>query len=185
LTSQQLISGVAQRYARSLFALAQDTGKIDVVAAELTSLQKALDESADFKAFVNSPVIPAQQQVESLKKLFAKFGVSSLTANFVQLLAQNRRLNLLRETIIAYRRLLDESKGVTSAEVISAEPLSENQSRALKEALKSATGKNVTLDPHIDQSLLGGLIVHLGSRMLDTSLKTKLSSLKVALKGTA
>ena len=185
MSTKKLISGVAQRYARSLFALAQDTDKVEATAAELTALRKALNDSADLRAFAASPVIPAQQQMDTLKKLLSKFGVSQLTANFVGMLAQNRRLNLLEECIIAYHRLLDESKGIAAAEVISAEPLSDSQMRALKEALKGATGKDVAVDSHIDQSLIGGLIVKLGSRMLDTSLKTRLASLKVALKGTA
>jgi F-type H+-transporting ATPase subunit delta len=185
LNTQQLISGVAQRYARSLFALAQEQGKTEAVTVELAALQKALGESADFLSFTLSPIIPAQQQVETLKTLFTKFGVSALTANFVQLLAQNRRLNLLNETIIAYGQLLDKSKGLMKAEVTPAEPLSDQQQRALKDALKITTGKDVAIDAHIDQSLIGGLIIRLGSRMLDTSLKTKLASLKVALKGTA
>jgi F-type H+-transporting ATPase subunit delta len=185
LNTQQLISGVAQRYARSLFELAQGEGSADTAAEELSTLAKALQEIPEFRAFTASPIITAQQQINALKTLLPKLGAQSLTSNFVQLLAQNRRLHLLGETIIAYGQLLDKSKGLMKAEVISAEPLSAAQTQALKDALKSTTGKDVAIDAHIDQSLIGGLIVRLGSRMVDTSLKTKLSTLKVALKGTA
>ncbi len=180
----QIISGVAGRYARSLFELAQEDNSVGEVMLELDALAKALEDSADFRAFVNSPLLAAQEQIGALKALLAKSGASKLTANFLALLAQNRRLSLLGEMILAYRHLLEQSKGIASAEVVSAEPLSDNQVLALKEALKSATGKDVAIDAHVDQSLIGGLIVKLGSRMLDTSLKTKLSTLKTALKGT-
>jgi F-type H+-transporting ATPase subunit delta len=180
-----MISGVSLRYARPLFELAKEANSTDAIAEELATLAKALEDSSDFRSFVESPVLSAQEQMDALKNLLPKLGAKNLTSNFVSLLAQNRRLSLLGETIIAYRRLLDESKGVTKAEVTSAEPLSENQMKALKDALKSTTGKDVQIESHIDQSLIGGLVVRLGSRMVDTTLKTKLSSLKVALKGTA
>jgi F-type H+-transporting ATPase subunit delta len=185
LKNQQVISGVAARYARSLFELAQEAGITETVAGELGAVSKALDDVPEFRTFTASPIISAQQQIAALQALLPKLGAKNLTSNFVQLLAQNRRLNLLNETIIAYGQLLDKSKGLMKAEVTSAEPLSGAQAQALKDALKSTTGKDVAIDAHIDQSLIGGLIVRLGSRMVDTSLKTKLANLKVALKGTA
>lgn len=185
MNTQQIISGVAGRYARSLFELAQEENSTDTVAQELDALAKALDVSKEFRSFIEFPILTAQEQIGALKALMAKFGVKGLTANFLGLLAQNRRLYLLPQTITGFQRLLDESKGLTKAEVTSAEPLSEQQRRALKDALKSKAGKDVDIKSHIDQSLIGGLVIRLGSRMLDTSLKTKLSTLKVALKGTA
>lgn len=185
MKNEQLISGVAQRYARSLFELAQEAGKTDAVAQELALLKQALQESREFRAFTQLPTLSAQEQIGVLQKLLPVFAIKNLTANFVQLLARNRRLGLLLQTIVAYEQLLARSKGLASAEVISAEPLTEQQTRALKEALKDSTGKDVTIESHVDQSLIGGLVVKLGSRMLDTSLKTKLSHMKTALKGIA
>ncbi|MES2906865.1 MAG: F0F1 ATP synthase subunit delta [Pseudomonadota bacterium] len=180
-----MISGVAGRYARSLFELADEAKSIDAVSSELASLKKALNDSRDLKAFVESPLLSAGEQISALKQILDKAGVKDLTAKFVQLLAQNRRLNLLSETISGFEKLVAQSKGLTGAEVTSAEPLSENQLGAIKAALKESTGKDVEIETRVDQSLIGGLVVKLGSRMLDTSLKTKLSSMKTALKGIA
>jgi F-type H+-transporting ATPase subunit delta len=185
LSKEQIISGVAQRYARSLFELAQEEKLADSVAEELAALSTALEESTEFRSFARSPILTAQEQIDVLKNILPKLGVKNLTANFVQLLAQNRRLSLLEDAISAYKMLLDRSKDIAKAEVISAEPLSTLQVQTLKDALKGTASKDIRLEQHVDQSLIGGLIVRLGSRMIDTSLKTKLSTLKTALKGIA
>ena len=174
---------MARRYARSLFELAQEENAAEKVETELNTLAQALKESREFRLFADSPVMTAQEKITVLRDLLPKLQIKNLTSNFVLLLAKNRRLMLLSEAIIAYRQLAERGKGRLSAEIASAEPLSQAQAQALKDALKETTGKDVALDAHVDQSLIGGLIVKLGSRMLDTSLKTKLANLKIALKG--
>lgn len=180
---EQIISGVAQRYARSLLELGEEQGRTDVIRDEFAGLSQALQESHELRFLVNTPLLRAKDQIDALDKLLHAMKISGLTANFVKLLASNRRLKLLPQTIIAFRQLLDESRGVTTAEVTSAEPLTESQIAALKNSLKETLGKDVSLKPHVDQSLIGGLVIKLGSRMIDTSLKTRLMTMKTALKG--
>ncbi len=185
MTHLKLISGVASRYARSLFELASEQGAADKVRAELGMLQTALTESRELRELAASPVIAAADQLKALGALVSAMKVSELTGNFVKLLATNRRLSLLSQTITAFENFADEQAGLVSADVTSAEKLSEQQVKALKDALKDTTGKDVTLNQRVDQGLIGGLIVQLGSRMIDTSLKTKLANMKTALRGHA
>lgn len=178
------ISGVARRYGLSLFELADEGKNIDSIRGELAGLKEGLAQSKELRAFVESPLMTAEEQIATLDKILPGMKFSSLVSNFVKLLARNRRLSFLRDSITAFERLADEKKGLATAEVTSAEPLSDQQAAALKSALKETTGKDIALLAHVDQTLIGGMIVKLGSRMIDTSLKTKLNSMKTALKGT-
>jgi F-type H+-transporting ATPase subunit delta len=178
-----IVSGVAGRYATALFELAESAGALDRVQQELAGFAKALDGSADLARLVRSPVFAADEQVKALEALLPKLGVTGLAANFLKLMARNRRLFLARAAIGAYGALLAAKRGSTTAEVTSAEPLTDAQTKALKEALAAAASKkDVDLIARVDPSLIGGLVVKLGSRMIDTSLKTKLAQLKIALK---
>jgi F-type H+-transporting ATPase subunit delta len=180
--TSQHISGVAERYAVSLFELALETGSADKVGADLDRFQALLDESEDLRRLVASPVFSAEEQRKAIGAVAAKAGVSGTVANFLQVIARNRRLFALPGMIRAYRAMAAEHRGEITAEVTSAHALTAAQEDELKSALKGVTGKTVTIAVTVDPSILGGLIVKVGSRQIDTSLRTKLSTLKLALK---
>lgn len=176
-------SGLAGRYAQALFDLAADRGALDAVAADLDVLSRMFDDSADFVRLVRSPVIKRDDAGKAVAALAKGAGFNALTANFLGLLAKNRRLFELMAMVKAFRSLLAESRGEVAAEVISATPLSDKHIAAVADALKAATGAKVALSPRVDPALLGGMIVRVGSRMVDSSLRTKLSKLELAMKG--
>ncbi|UIK19897.1 F0F1 ATP synthase subunit delta [Rhizobium leguminosarum] len=180
--TSQLTSGVAERYASSLFELALEQGAVDSVTADLDHFQAMLDESADLKRFVASPVFSAEDQLKAIVAISEKAGISGFFANFLKVVARNRRLFALPGMINAFRIIAANHRGEISAEVTSAHALSQAQETELKVALKGVTGKDVTIAVTVDPSILGGLIVKVGSRQIDTSLRTKLSTLKLALK---
>lgn len=180
-TSQQ-ISGVAERYASSLFELAQEAGAIDTVSADLGRFQALVDGSDDLKRLVSSPVFSAEDQTKAIAAICAKAGIAGLVGNFLKVVASNRRLFAVVGMISAYRQIVARHRGEITADVISAHALSSAQEDELKAALKGVTGKNVTIAVTVDPSILGGLVVKVGSRQIDTSLRTKLSTLKLALK---
>lgn len=180
--SNSQVSPVAQRYAAALFELAVDAGAVDAVETDLNTVDTLLSESDDLRRLVRSPVFTADDQIKALTALAAKAGLGQLVSNFVLLVAKNRRLFALPDMIAGYRFRSSAYRGEISAEIISAEPLSDAQVKDLSDALRGATDKTVKLHQSVDASLIGGLVVRLGSRMIDTSLKTKLKSLKVALK---
>ena len=175
-------SGVAGRYATALFELAKEEKALDAVAGELGRFSEALDASADLARLVKSPVFSAEEQARALEAVLGKIGIEGLTRNFLLLTARNRRLFAVPDMISAFRAMLARERGETSASVIAASKLTETQVTALKQALSAALGKKVLLDERVDPSLLGGLIVKVGSRMIDTSLRTRLNSLKIAMK---
>lgn len=180
--TSQLISGVAERYASSLFELASEAGSVAKVAADLDRFQAMLDESEDLRRLVASPVFSADEQRAAISAIADKAGISGLVGNFLKVVAGNRRLFVLPGMIRAFRVIAAEHRGEITAEVTSAHALSDAQETELKSALKGVTGKDVAIAVTVDPSILGGLIVKVGSRQLDTSLRTKLSTLKLALK---
>lgn len=184
-TTDQTVSGVPGRYASALFDLAQDENSTEQTGAALAAFQAAIMESEDLKRLVLSPVFSAESQSVALDAICAKAGIGGTALNFIRLVARNRRLPAISEMIRSYQSLVAAAKGETEAEVTSAEKLSAQQIKDLKAALKESLGRDVTLNTRVDASLLGGLIVKVGSRMMDNSLKTKLSNLKIAMKGTA
>jgi len=177
------VSGVAARYASALYELADEKGAIDAVAADLTTLQKMVDESDDFRRFIKSPVFSRADQSKGIAALAEKAQLSPLTLKFLGLLASNRRLSALPGAIVGFRAILAERRGQATAQVTSAAPLSAGQTSSLAEALKKSIGRNVDIVSKVDPSILGGLIVKVGSRMVDSSLKSKLQRLKLAMKG--
>ncbi len=178
-----IVSGVAQRYASALFEVALDGNAVDAAGADLDTFEKLLAESTDLARLVRSPVFSADQQVRAVGAVLAKAGIGGMAANFIALAARNRRLFVLPDMIKAYRILAAAHRGEQAAEVTSATPLTEDQVSSLSTALSGvAQGKTIRIVPKVDPSIIGGLIVKVGSRMIDTSLKTKLTSLKVALK---
>ncbi|WP_298244341.1 F0F1 ATP synthase subunit delta [uncultured Bradyrhizobium sp.] len=176
------VSGVSGRYATALFELARDQKVVDEVKADLDKFEALLNESADLKRLVRSPVFAADAQSKALSAVLAKAGIAGISANFLKVLTANRRLFAVAEVIRAYRALVAKFKGETTAEVTVAEALSDKNLDALKVALKSVTGKDVALNVKVDPSIIGGLVVKLGSRMVDGSLRTKLNSIKHAMK---
>lgn len=179
-----MTSGVAGRYAAALFDLAREQGELDGVAKDLDKVQAMLDQSADLKRLVNSPAFAAEEQDRALKAVMDWASVGATTSNFLRVVARNRRLFAAEDMIKGFRQQLAAHRGEIAAEVQSAQPLSDEQLGALKEKLKSSFGKDVQLNAKVDPSLLGGLVVKVGSRMFDSSLRTKLMNLKVVLKGT-
>ncbi|ADZ72635.1 H+-transporting two-sector ATPase, delta (OSCP) subunit [Polymorphum gilvum SL003B-26A1] len=149
---------------------------------DLGTFERMLGDSADLVRLVRSPVFSAEEQLAALDALLAKAGISGLAANFVKLAARNRRLFALPDMIRAFRALLAEKRGEATAEVVSAVALSDAHVAALKDALAASTGKTVNISARVDPALIGGLVVKVGSRMIDTSLRTKLNSLKFAMK---
>ena len=180
--ASQVISGVAERYASSLFELALEAGTIDAVAADLSRFQAMIDESEDLKRLVQSPVFTAEDQVKAISAIGEKAGFSAMVLNFLKVVASNRRLFAAPGMVAAYRQAVARHKGELTADVTTAHALSAEQETELKAALKGVTGKEVSISVTVDPSLLGGLIVKVGSRQIDTSLRTKLSTLKLALK---
>jgi F-type H+-transporting ATPase subunit delta len=175
--------GLAGRYALALFELAQDQKSLDAVSADLASLRRAMDTSPDLARLIKSPVFSAHDQGKALKAILAQMGANSLTSNFVLLLASKRRLFALTGVIRAYESLVAKSRGETEAEVTAARALSDAEIADLKSVLKSRLGKEPRLHTKVDPSLLGGLVVKVGSRMIDSSLRTKLDGLRSAMKG--
>ena len=176
------VSGVAERYANALFELAIDNKSLAEVEKDLGRFADLISESPDLARLVRSPVFSAADQSRAVVAVLEKAGIGGLVANVVKVAAANRRLFVVPEIVTAFRRLAAQHRGEVSAEVVSAEPLADKHVAELKAALKASLGKDVTLDTSVDPSLIGGLIVKVGSRMIDGSLKTKLNSLKLAMK---
>ncbi|MGB7206935.1 MAG: F0F1 ATP synthase subunit delta [Anderseniella sp.] len=176
-------TGMPGRYATALFDLAQDSNSIAQVSADLDSFASMLSSSDDLQRLVRSPVFGANDQIAALDAIFAQAGIKSVAGNFIKLTAKNRRLFAIGDMIKAFRALVSSSRGEIAAEVVSAEKLSPAQLSRLKAELKASVGSDVELTTSIDPSILGGLIVKVGSRMVDNSLRTKLQNLKVSMKG--
>ncbi len=150
--------------------------------AELGTLTALIDESADFRRLVESPVFSADEQERAVAAVAGKAGIGGLTRNFLQLVAKNRRLFTLPGMIKAFHAMAADYRGEITAEVTSAHALSDTQAAALRDALKDKLGKTVTLQAHVNPAILGGLVVRVGSRMIDTSLRTRLMTVKTQLK---
>ena len=180
---ETIVSGMAGRYASALHALAVEQNATGPVGAQLAGFQKMVDESPDLQRLVRSPVFSAEDQTKALVALFDKAGVSGVAANFIKLVASKRRLFAISDMIAAYRQLDDAYNGVTRATVTVAEPLSDSQTQALRQQLAAVTGgKSVDVDVKIDPAIIGGLVVKVGSRMVDSSLKTKLNAIRTRMK---
>jgi F-type H+-transporting ATPase subunit delta len=182
VANEPIVSGMAGRYATALYDLALEQRALDSVKADLDRFDAMIEGSEDLNRLVRSPVFTAEEQKNALAAILEKAGIGGITENFLRLVAQKRRLFAVREMVRAFRAFGARHKGEARAEVTVAEPLSENHLNALKAALKSTTKKEVALDIRVDPAILGGLIVKLGSRMVDASLKTKLNSIKLAMK---
>ena len=181
--ADQTVSGVAGRYATALFELALENKAVDAVKKDLDQFDALIADSADLTRLVRSPVFGVDEQLKALSAILAKAGIGGLAENFLRVITTNRRLFAVRDMIRAYRALVARHKGEVTAHVTVAEKLSDTHLDALKSALKSVTsGKDIDLDVKIDPAIIGGLVVKVGSRMVDSSLRTKLNSIKLAMK---
>ncbi len=181
-SEEPLIAGMAGRYATALFDLASETNAIDAVQTDLDRFDGLVAESADLLRLVRSPVFSADEQLQALGAVLDRAGIGWLAARFLKIVTSNRRLFAVRDMIKAFRALVARHKGEATAEVTVAERLNDKHLEALRAAFKSVSGKDVDLDIKIDPSIIGGLVVKLGSRMVDTSLRTKLNAIKHAMK---
>jgi len=177
-----VLTQIARPYASALFDLASGEGRLTAVESDLTALSRLADESPDFSRFLKSPVIGAEAKSAALEPVLASMALDPVVANFLRVVARNGRLFALTAIIRAFRELAAKGRGETAADVTSAVPLSPAQLSALAANLKARLGKTVTLTEHVDASLIGGLVVKVGSQMIDSSLKTKLSQMKIAMK---
>jgi F-type H+-transporting ATPase subunit delta len=177
-----MISGMAGRYATAVFELALESNAVDAVKGDLDRFDALVSESADLARLVRSPVFGADEQGKALAAVLAKADIGGLAAKFLLLVTSNRRLFAVGEINRAYRALVARHKGELTAQVTVAETLSDAHRNAIRDALKSVTGKDVGLDVKVDPAIIGGLVVKLGSRMVDSSLRTKLNSIKQAMK---
>ena len=176
-------SGVASRYANALFELAQERGGLEQAGADLASLQQAMSESDDLARFLRSPVVSREEHTRASAALAERLGASDTVRSFLGVLAAQRRLGALPAIIGEFARLLAAHRGEETAEVISAVPLDEAQFGEVREAVAGYVGRPVQLTASVDPSLLGGMVVRIGSRMVDASLKTKLHNLELSMRG--
>jgi F-type H+-transporting ATPase subunit delta len=177
-----LVAGIAGRYATALFDLAREENQLDEITEALRGLHKLLGESKDFARLVASPVFSTAEQAGALAAISKQAGIPDLAANFLQLLAKKRRLFILGDVITGYLKRLADHRNEVTADVTSAMALTDEQTDELKATLKAKTGRSVTLNERVDPSILGGLVVKIGSRMVDSSMRTKLNNLKIAMK---
>ena len=173
---------MAGRYATALFELALESNAVDPVKSDLAAFDALIAANPDLSRLVRSPVFSADEQVKALSAVLERAGIRSLAANFLRVVASNRRLFAAREMIRGFNALVAKHKGEVTAQVTVAERLNDARMNEIRDALKSVTGKDVQIDVDVDPSIIGGLKVKVGSRMVDASLRTKLNSIKFAMK---
>jgi F-type H+-transporting ATPase subunit delta len=173
---------MAGRYATALFELARETNAIDAVKTDLERFDALIAESADLARLVRSPVFSADEQLQALSAVLERAAIGGLAARFLKLVTTKRRLFAAREMVRGYRELVAKHKGEATAEITVAEQLRDEHLAALKNALKAVSGKDIDLHVSVDPGIIGGLVVKLGSRMVDSSLRTKLNSIRHAMK---
>lgn len=177
-----IIAGMAGRYATALFELARDKNQLDQVDADLKALQGMLVEASDLERLFSSPVFSAEDQAKAIQAVAQKAGFGDIANNFLQVVARNRRLSSIVSIMQGFKSLLADHRGEITAEATSASPLSESQQQSLRETLKEIAGQDIELISKVDPSILGGLIVKVGSRQIDDSLRTKLNIINKRMK---
>jgi F-type H+-transporting ATPase subunit delta len=173
---------MAGRYATALFELALEQNAVDVVRADLDRFDSLMAESSDLARLVRSPLFTAEEQVRALDAVLERAGIGGLSAQFLRVVTTNRRLFAVRDIAKAYRMLVARARGEVTAEVTLAEQPSETHLSKIKATIAEVTGKDVQVEVKVDPAIIGGLVVKLGSRMVDTSLRTKLNAIKHAMK---
>jgi F-type H+-transporting ATPase subunit delta len=179
------LAGLAERYAAALYELADEAKALDAVADDLRRLRDLIAESADLARLTRSPVLSRADQVRAITAVLRQAGANELTTRFVGSVAENRRLFALTAMIKAYLAELARRRGEVAAEVVSAHKLNEAQVAAVTDSLRRVVGSKVSVDLKVDPALIGGLVVRVGSRMVDSSIRTKLQRLQLAMKGVA
>jgi F-type H+-transporting ATPase subunit delta len=182
-TSGGIRASLAGRYASALFDLARDQKQIDAVGRSLDALNQALLDSKDFAELVDSPLVSRDEAAKAFASLAPQIGLDAVTGNLLGVLARNGRKSQLRPVIRAFKRLAAEHRGETTADVVTARPLKDDQIAALKQQLRARAGREVTIDAQVNPDILGGIVVKLGSQMIDASIRTKLNRLAQAMKG--
>ena len=176
-------ASLAGRYASALFDLARDQRQIEAVGKSLDALNQALADSKDFSELIASPLVSREEAGKAFAALAPQLGLDPITTNFLGVLARNGRKGQLRNVIRAFRRLSAEHRGETTADVITARPLNDDQLAQLRQQLRARAGRDVNIDAEVDPSILGGIVVKLGSQQIDASIRTKLNRLASAMKG--
>ena len=177
------LSGLAGRYATAAFDLASEERAVEALSADLTALAGLLDSSPDLNRLVRSPIFSREEQAKAMDAILSKAKAAPLTRKLVLLLAHKRRLFMLRDVIRAFEALLARQRGEIAADVTSARNLTEQETAELRRVLKDKLGREPRLTLYVDPKLLGGLVLKVGSRMIDSSLRTKLDGLRAAMKG--
>lgn len=173
---------MAGRYATALFEIAKERSILPAVEADLTAIEAALAESADLRDTIASPVFSREDMAAAIKAIAAKMNLGTEVTSTLGLMADNRRLFVLPELIASVKALAAAERGEVTAEVTTAKPLTETQATALRSALKASVGKDVELAVTVDESLIGGLVIKVGSRMVDSSIRSKLANLQNVMK---
>ena len=180
-----LTGGLAGRYASALFELGVERNALGEIATDLISFKAMIAESDDLRRLLRSPVLTRDEQLAAINAVLDRAGIGDLVKRFVGTVAHNRRLFLLDQMIDTFGEMLAEHRGEITADIASAKPLSDEQVSALSRTLAELMGQEVKLDTTVDADLIGGLVVRLGSRMFDSSIRTKLQKLELAMKGVA
>lgn len=175
-------TGIAQRYALALFELAKEAKALPALDSDAGALAAVLGESADLRDLIGSPIYSREDQAAAVAGVSERMGLGPLTANTLALMAGNRRLFVLPQLVSQIKALIAAERGEVTAEVATAVPLSEPQAAELARTIKARVGKDVTLNVTVDPSLIGGLVVRVGSMMIDTSVRAKLAQLQNAMK---
>ena len=182
-TSGGIRASLAGRYASALFDLAREQRQIESVGKSLDALSEALSGSNDLAEMIDSPLVSREEAGRALAALAPQLNLDLTTTNFLGVLARNGRKRQLRSIIAAYRRLASEHRGETSADVVTARPLNDDQLAQLRQQLRARAGRDVNIDATVDPNILGGIVVKLGSQQIDASIRTKLNRLAQAMKG--
>lgn len=180
--SASISSGIAARYAKAIFELAKEAKTLPALEEDLDVLAETLESNAEFGDLISSPVYSRDDQASAVAEIAKKMKLSALVANLLALMASKRRLFVLPALIASVKEMIADEKGEISAEITAAKSLTKAQSDKLAKALKASVGKDVKINVAVDESLIGGLIVQVGSRMIDTSIRSKLSNLQNSMK---
>lgn len=180
--SASISTGIATRYATAVFELAKEAGQLDALERDVDALDTAIDESADLRDLIKSPIYTREQQSAAVAALARKMGLTETVANTLKLMATKRRLFVLTQMLVVLRGKIADEKGEVTADVQTAQALSDDQQSELAKALKASVGKDVKMKVSVDESLIGGLIVKVGSKMIDTSIRSKLAALQNTMK---
>lgn len=180
--TSSLSASIAGRYATALFELAQESGALDKAEADIAALSDALEASEDLRSLIASPIYSRDDQARAMSAVGKALGLSDLTGNLIGLMASKRRLFVLPQLVATFRALMAEHRGEVTAEVTAAKKLTKAQLDSLAKTLKGAIGREINLNVKVDEDIIGGLIVKVGSKMIDTSIRSKLASLQNVMK---